>query len=91
MPDIERTITASGLQEEVWAFLSTFITTEEWDPPTQSTERVSGDGGVGTRYRNISTVLGNDTEIIYTVVVHEPPRRLELERRHVVDEDARHE
>jgi carbon monoxide dehydrogenase subunit G len=79
MPDIERMITVPGRQEEVWAFLSDFTTTEEWDPPTQSTERLSGDGGVGTRYRNISKVLGNDTEIIYTVVVHEPPRRLELD------------
>jgi hypothetical protein len=28
----------------VWAFLSDFTTTEEWDPPTVSTVRVTGDG-----------------------------------------------
>ena len=79
MPHIERTITVPGRQEDVWAFLSDFTTTEQWDPPTQSTERVAGDGGLGTRYRNVSKVLGSETEIIYTVVVHEAPRLLELD------------
>ena len=79
MPDIERTVTVPGRQEDVFAFLADFTTTMEWDPPTRTTERISGDGGVGTRYRNVSRVLGSDTEILYTVVVHEPPRRLELD------------
>lgn len=81
MPYIERTIVVPGRQEDVWAFLSDFTTTEQWDPPTQHTELVHGDGGVGTRYRNVSKVLGSRTEIIYTVVVHEAPRRLELDGR----------
>jgi hypothetical protein len=81
MPHIERTITVPGRQEDVWAFLSDFTTTEQWDPPTRHTERIHGDGGVGTRYRNVSTVLGSTTEIIYTVVAHEAPRRLELDGR----------
>lgn len=79
MPHIERTVTVPGRQEDVFAFLADFTTTMQWDPPTRTTERIAGDGGVGTRYRNVSRVLGSDTEIIYTVVVHEPPRRLELD------------
>ena len=79
MPHIERTITVPGRQEQVWQFLADFTTTEEWDPPTRSTTRVHGDGGVGTRYRNVSKVLGSETEIIYTVTAHEPPHRLELD------------
>ena len=79
MPHIERTVTVPGRQEDVFAFLADFTTTRQWDPPTRTTERIAGDGGVGTRYRNVSRVLGSDTEIIYTVVVHEPPRRLELD------------
>ena len=68
-----------GRAEDVFAYLADFTTTEEWDPPTQTTELVSGDGSVGTRYRNVSKFLGKDTETIYTVVTLEPPRRLELE------------
>ena len=79
MPEIERTVTVPGRQEDAYAWLADFTTTEQWDPPTRSTRRVSGDGGVGTRYRNVSQVLGRETEIVYTVVVHEPPRRLELD------------
>ncbi len=79
MPTIDRTITLPGRAEEVFAYLSDFTTTEEWDPPTQSTVLVSGDGGVGTRYRNISKFLGKETETVYTVVALEAPTRLELE------------
>ena len=78
MPKIERTITVPGRAEEVFAYLADFTTTEEWDPPTQSTDLLSGDGGVGTRYRNVSKLLGKETEVVYTVAVHDPPRRLEL-------------
>ena len=38
----------------MFAYLSDFTTTNEWDPGTVSTERVSGDGGVGTTYHNTS-------------------------------------
>ena len=79
MPAIERTITVPGDRQQIWDFLSDFTTTEEWDPPTRSTERVSGDGGVGTRYRNVSTFLGKETEATYTVVAYLAPHRLELE------------
>ena len=68
MPSIERTITVSTPLERVWTFLTDFTTTEQWDPPTQSTTLVSGAGGVGSVYKNISRILGHDTEIEYTVV-----------------------
>src|SRR4051794_19503370 len=81
MPTIEKTITTSTGVDEVWAFLSDFTTTEEWDPPTVTTVRVTGDGGVGTEYANISRVLGHDTDIVYTVVESDAPRLLRLEGR----------
>jgi hypothetical protein len=81
MPTIEKTITTSTGVDEVWAFLSDFTTTEQWDPPTVSTVRVTGDGGVGTEYANTSRVLGHDTDIVYTVVESEAPRLLRLEGR----------
>ena len=79
MPAIDRTITVTGDQQQVWDYLADFTTTEEWDPPTRSTERTSGDGGVGTTYRNVSRLLGKDAEVTYTVVAHEAPHRLELD------------
>ena len=78
MPKIERTITVPGRADEVFAYLADFTTTEEWDPPTESTDLVSGDGGVGSRYRNVSKFLGKETETIYTVVTQEAPRLIEL-------------
>jgi carbon monoxide dehydrogenase subunit G len=68
MPTIERTITVDTPLERVWAFLSDFTTTEQWDPPTVSTTLISGDGGVGSVYKNVSKILGHDTEIEYTVL-----------------------
>ena len=78
MPRGEETVTTSAGVDEVWAFLSDFTTTEQWDPPTVSTVRVSGDGAVGTRYQNTSRVLGHDTDIVYTVIECEAPRHLHL-------------
>jgi carbon monoxide dehydrogenase subunit G len=72
MPSIERTITVDTPLEQVWAYLTDFVTTEEWDPPTVSTTLVSGDGDVGSVYRNVSRILGHDTEIEYTVIEREP-------------------
>jgi carbon monoxide dehydrogenase subunit G len=72
MPKIERTVTVDKPLDRVWDYLTDFTNTEEWDPPTQSTERISGDGGVGTVYRNVSRLLGREVEIEYTVVELEP-------------------
>jgi len=72
MPSIERNITVSTPLERVWAFLTDFTTTEQWDPPTVSTTLVRGDGGVGSVYRNVSRILGQNTQIEYTVVEIEP-------------------
>ena len=79
MPSIERTVTVSTPLERVWAFLSDFTTTEKWDPPTVSTTLVSGDGGVGSVYRNVSRILGQNTQIEYTVVEIEPMSMFRLE------------
>jgi len=78
MQAIERTITVDTPLREVWDYLSDFTNTESWDPPTESTVRVSGAGGVGTVYKNVSKVVGRDVEIEYTVVQSEPERLLQL-------------
>ena len=56
----------------MFAYLSDFTTTNEWDPGTVRTERVSGDGGVGTTYSNTSSFMGRETALTYEVVEHRP-------------------
>jgi uncharacterized protein YndB with AHSA1/START domain len=76
--DIQRTMTLSKTPDEVYSYLQDFTTTEEWDPGTVSTTLLDGDGGVGTRYRNVSKFLGRETELTYVVKEADAPRRLHL-------------
>lgn len=78
MPSVERSVTVDQPIEKVWAYLSDFRSTEEWDPPTVRTDRVSGDGGVGTEYHNVSSMLGSEQEVRYVVTEHVEPERLQL-------------
>lgn len=78
MPSVERTITVDQPPLKVWAYMSDFTNTEDWDPPTISTRRTSGDGGVGTRYHNVSKLLGRRKEIEYTVLESVDLARLQL-------------
>jgi uncharacterized protein YndB with AHSA1/START domain len=70
--EIERSVTVDQPVERVFAYLSDFTTTTEWDPGTVRTQRVAGNGEVGTRYHNVSTFLGRETELEYTVVEKVP-------------------
>ena len=76
--EIERSVTVGVPVDRVFAYLSDFTNTTEWDPGTVSTERVSGDGGLGTRYRNVSKFLGRETELDYLVVEHVPGEKFAL-------------
>lgn len=65
--DITRTVETSTPVDKVYAYLADFTTTTEWDPGTVETTRISGDGGVGTKYKNVSSFMGSKTELEYTV------------------------
>ena len=54
MTTIERTVATTASPERVFAYLLDFRNTTEWDSGTRSCELVSGDGGPGTAYRNVS-------------------------------------
>jgi carbon monoxide dehydrogenase subunit G len=69
---LQRTVETNAAPAAVFAYLSDFTTTEEWDPGTVETVRVSGDGGVGTTYRNTSKFLGRTTQLTYEVTEHQP-------------------
>ena len=67
MTTIERTVSTTAPPERVFAYLLDFRHTTQWDAGTVSCERVSGDGGPGTVYRNVSQFAGNTIELEYTV------------------------
>ncbi|WP_198676252.1 SRPBCC family protein [Kribbella monticola] len=74
MITIERAVTVEKPVETVFAYLSDFETTVDWDPGTVSTVKLAGDGGVGTKYRNKSSFAGRETELEYVVQQFEPGR-----------------
>jgi uncharacterized protein YndB with AHSA1/START domain len=65
MPTIRRTVIAAKPVETVFAYLADFANAEEWDAGTVTCRRLSGDGGVGTRYENVSSFRGRQTTLVY--------------------------
>ena len=78
MPSITRTFATTASPEAAHAYLADFRTAEEWDRGTRTCERTSGDGGVGTTYRNVSSFLGRTVEITYTAAEVVAPTRVHL-------------
>ncbi len=87
---LQRSVETAASPGAVFAYLSDFTTTNEWDPGTVHTERVSGDGGIGTKYHNTSKFMGRETELTYEVVEHRPDTRFALrgENKSVVANDS---
>lgn len=75
---IQREVTTSAAPDRVFAYLSDFTNTTEWDPGTVTTVRTSGDGGVGTTYDNTSKFMGRETELTYEVIEYTAPSRIVL-------------
>lgn len=87
---IRRTVVTAAAPAKVFAYLSDFTTTTTWDPGTVHTTRLSGEGGVGTVYRNVSKFAGRETEVTYVVTDHEAPALFALrgENASVVTRDT---
>ncbi|QIK74961.1 SRPBCC family protein [Nocardioides piscis] len=77
-PTVSRTFTTKASPEAAFAYLADFSNAEEWDPGTKTCTRVSGDGGVGTVYHNVSSFLGREVEVDYTAVEVEEPTRIHM-------------
>ena len=60
--------------DEVFAYLSDFSTTEEWDPGVVEAERL-GDAPIceGTEFRLVADFLGRKTPLTYRIVEYDPP------------------
>jgi uncharacterized protein YndB with AHSA1/START domain len=61
-------------REEVFAYLSDFSTTREWDPAVAEVERLHGAAvGEGTEFRLVAVFLGRKNELTYRIVEYDPP------------------
>lgn len=73
MVHVQRTFTVDKGVEQVVAYLSDFSNAEQWDPGTQSCTRIgSGPVQVGSTWRNVSKVLGQESELEYVLELLEP-------------------
>ena len=70
-----RTVTTRWDAASVFEYLLDFEHAEEWDAGTVRCERLAGDGGVGTKYRNTSKFLGRETTLDYEVEKLVPGRQ----------------
>ena len=66
MITLHRSVTSIADPHAAFAYLADFANAEEWDSGTVSCERVSGDGGPGTVYANVSRFAGRNVELEYT-------------------------
>jgi len=61
--------------QDVFAYLSDFSNTEEWDPGTVQAARVDhGPIGMGSEFRLVAAFLGRKSTIGYRVIEYDPPR-----------------
>jgi carbon monoxide dehydrogenase subunit G len=60
--------------DEMFAYLSDFSSTQEWDPGVIEAERLS-DAPVreGTEFRLLASFLGRQTPLTYRIVEYDPP------------------
>ena len=77
-PSVTRTLITTSPPERVYDYLADFANAEEWDPGTRSCFLLEGDGGVGSRYRNVSVFMGREAKIDYDVSELERPTRIHL-------------
>ncbi len=64
---------------QVFAYLSDFSTTAEWDPGVIAAKRIdTGPIGVGTEFHLTSKFLGRTTELTYVIIEHDPPNSVTL-------------
>lgn len=68
MPTVSRTFTVAAPPTAVLDYLRDFANAEQWDPGTQTCSRIDvGPVAVGSRWHNVSKILGLSTELDYTL------------------------
>ena len=77
-PQITRTFTTTAPPERTFDYLADFRNAVEWDPGTKTCALTVGDGEKGSVYLNVSSFMGREAEIRYTVEELERPTRIHL-------------
>lgn len=74
MAHYNASIDTSRQPDEMFAYLSDFSSTQEWDPGVIEAERL-GDAPVreGTEFRLLASFLGRKIPLIYRIVEYDPP------------------
>ncbi|HEY7890961.1 MAG TPA: SRPBCC family protein [Solirubrobacteraceae bacterium] len=74
MAHYNASLDTSRTPEKMFAYLSDFSTTEEWDPGVIEAERL-GEEPVreGTEFRLLANFLGRKTPLTYRIVEYHPP------------------
>ncbi|MCV7432590.1 SRPBCC family protein [Mycolicibacterium bacteremicum] len=78
MIEMQRELVTAAPPRSAFDYFADFTTSEEWDPGSIRTVRVSGDGGVGSRYANTSKIAGRTNDVDYEVISLVPGRSIEL-------------
>ena len=66
-------------QEDVFAYLSDFSTTQEWDPGVAEAQRLDdGPIAVGSRFNVVADFMGRRTPLVYAVVALDAPHSITL-------------
>jgi uncharacterized protein YndB with AHSA1/START domain len=80
MPQAQHTVTIKLPVEAVFAFVVDGERCPHWRPSVLDIKRVSGDGGVGTRYeQGVSGPMGRRITADYEITQSEPNRLLEFQ------------
>jgi carbon monoxide dehydrogenase subunit G len=75
MAHYRATIDVQQPREDVFAYLSDFSTTEQWDPGVVEAKRVNGAAvGQGSEFRLVAKFFGRKNELTYRIVEYEAPR-----------------
>ena len=66
-------------REDVFAYISDFSTSQEWDPGVVKAQRLNDAAvGEGTEFRLVAEFLGRKTALTYRIVEYDPPRAVTL-------------
>ncbi len=73
------TLESPRAQEDVFAYLSDFSTTQEWDPGVAEARRLDeGPIAVGSRFNVVADFMGRKTPLVYAVVAYDAPNSITL-------------
>jgi carbon monoxide dehydrogenase subunit G len=76
---VTETIEVPTAPDQAFAYVADFTTVAEWDPGIHASQRLSGEGGVGTVYEVQAEFRGKTMPFTYTVVSYEEGRRIVLD------------